>query len=772
MYLSKLDIIGFKSFAQKTQFKFSDGLSAVVGPNGCGKTNVVDAIRWVLGEQKTSVLRSDVMENVIFNGSRSRKPLGMAEVTLTLENNKQILPTEYTEVTISRRLFRNGESQYLLNKTKCRLRDIVDLFMDTGMGADSYSVIELKMVEAILSGRTEDRRHLFEEAAGITKYKMRRKEASRRLASVRSDLERVEDIIVEVRKNVNSLSRQAAKTRRYNKLLEELKTLDVALLGQDYLAISGVESELAGHIRGLVEEKASQEKALSEYENSLTILKSKIDELDAQYKDARAEQSRIDQLISDKKQASAVSRERISAMNSASERLKAEIEELENNFEKFTRNIEDSSEKLIQLNDQKLSIESDFEQIKRSRDEVWQMVRNLRDKAASAGREVISVKNQIESLTNNLKKNESRKDSLKQRIYSGTEDIGQLRSQIDETESERQTMNEKLSGLAADAEEKRDSLKLARERKQSIESQINELKIRHTDRKNAISSRRASLEFLSGLVDTDESSKFLIRSKDWQPTGDKSLLMELAGADEKFRIAVESALGETGRYFVVDSLGDAYAAVKELKDKQKGKATFICREKLPNVPAPEAAPEGEYIYGWASEIVRTDDALRSALREILGRTLIVDNTKIASEMVDSGRAVCAVTLDGELVRKGGIIRGGTVSKTEGRTVGKKERMDKLTAEIEELRAEAASIESEIAELTEEGRSIDLDAMRRDTEKTENEIKHTEQEIARQDLKLESLGNKIANIEENLERFNEEIAEAEAEESDMRSDIAG
>lgn len=182
MLLTKLEIFGFKSFATKQVFKFSEGISAFVGPNGCGKTNVIDAIRWVLGEQRSSILRSDIMENVIFNGTSSIKPLSFAEVALTIENNKNKLPSEYTEVTITRRLFRNGESQYLLNNTQCRLRDIQDLFMDTGIGADSYSVIELKMVEQILNGKPEERRHLFEEAAGVTKYKIRRKEAAKKTA--------------------------------------------------------------------------------------------------------------------------------------------------------------------------------------------------------------------------------------------------------------------------------------------------------------------------------------------------------------------------------------------------------------------------------------------------------------------------------------------------------------------------------------------------------------------------------------------------------------
>src|SRR5438034_9105116 len=226
MYLSKIEIIGFKSFAQRVNLNFDSGVTAIVGPNGCGKTNIVDAIRWALGEQRYSTLRSDKMEDVIFNGTKTRKPLGMSEVSLTIENTKGILPTEYSEVTITRRLFRSGESEYLLNKAQCRLKDIVELFMDTGMGANAYSVIELKMIETILSDRTEERRKLFEEAAGVTKYKARRKEALRRLEQVAQDLARVDDIVKEVTKAVATLERQAERAKRHSELSTELRALE------------------------------------------------------------------------------------------------------------------------------------------------------------------------------------------------------------------------------------------------------------------------------------------------------------------------------------------------------------------------------------------------------------------------------------------------------------------------------------------------------------------------------------------------------------------
>ncbi|HEX2896538.1 MAG TPA: AAA family ATPase, partial [candidate division Zixibacteria bacterium] len=223
MYLKQLDIIGFKSFPNKTSIKFSPGKTAIVGPNGCGKTNILDAIRWVMGEQKVTLLRGGKMEEVIFNGSRDLAPLGMAEVTLTMINNRGVLPTEYSEVQITRRLYRSGEADYLLNKVPCRLKDITELFYDTGAGAHSYSVIQQQMIDSVISDKAEDRRFLFEEAAGITKYKQRKKAAMRKLEATEQDLLRLKDIYSEVKTQVNSLQRQQKKAERYKALSDEVR---------------------------------------------------------------------------------------------------------------------------------------------------------------------------------------------------------------------------------------------------------------------------------------------------------------------------------------------------------------------------------------------------------------------------------------------------------------------------------------------------------------------------------------------------------------------
>jgi chromosome segregation protein len=273
MYLSRLEILGFKSFAQRVGLAFDSGISSIVGPNGCGKTNIVDAIRWVLGEQRSSALRSERMEDVIFNGTKARKPLGMAEVSLVIENTKGILPSDYTQVTITRRVYRSGESEYLLNRIPCRLKDILDLFMDTGMGADAYSVIELKMIETILSDKTDERRHLFEEAAGVTKYKHRRRAAYRKLDAVRADLVRVNDIVAEVQKAVNALERQARKAEQFHEVKARLRAMEIDLMERELAQYHLRGEPLKSKLLEMRQEKAANASTLVNEETSLDQLR-------------------------------------------------------------------------------------------------------------------------------------------------------------------------------------------------------------------------------------------------------------------------------------------------------------------------------------------------------------------------------------------------------------------------------------------------------------------------------------------------------------------
>ncbi|MDZ7689671.1 MAG: AAA family ATPase [Balneolaceae bacterium] len=336
MYISELELQGFKSFAYKTKVKFDSGITAIVGPNGCGKSNIVDSMRWVLGEQRPTLLRSSTMANVIFNGTAQKNALGMAEVSLTFVNNKGLLPTEYSEVTITRRLYRSGESEYLINGTTCRLKDINELFMDTGMGSDAYSVIELKMVEDILNDKS-DRRHLFEEAAGVTGYKEKRKKTFRKLESTQKDLQRVEDILVEVRKKTTSLGKQAEKAKKAKEYRKELEFLDKALSKFQYNNIKEELEPLKGRIKNADKEKKEIQNKLEELEEAEEKARNSLNEKEREQAEAQRRVSQLESKIKDAETELQITREKISNEKGVIEQYTRDIEQAEKDLEEMRK---------------------------------------------------------------------------------------------------------------------------------------------------------------------------------------------------------------------------------------------------------------------------------------------------------------------------------------------------------------------------------------------------------------------------------------------------
>jgi chromosome segregation protein len=448
--------------------KFDSGMTAIVGPNGCGKTNIVDAIRWVLGEQKTSVLRSDKMENVIFNGTRARKPLGMSEVSITIENTKNILPTEYTEVTLTRRLYRNGDSEYLLNKVPCRLKDITDLFADTGMGSDAYSVIELKMIEQILSENAEERRKLFEEAAGITKYKQRRKQTFKKLETTAQDLSRVNDIVLEVEKKVASLERQAKKAEQAKQLRHELKQLEIALAER-------IIADLQKHIAPL------QEKLL-QHENEKVELTAKIDALDADVEKKQVEiieieknlaalqrqyNEKIELITATEKQILSHEARRKALMDSVT-RAQSEIELVQKRSQELHALRQTLSAELEQahhaveaarvafasesqtLSEREASLKAERESLEAKRRESTKLSQEI----ASLRLQSESLKTRIENFNAQITRNEERKAMLARQIEERKQSIERGTAQLAELQHALETLRAEL----ADAQAKRAAL--------------------------------------------------------------------------------------------------------------------------------------------------------------------------------------------------------------------------------------------------------------------------------------------------------------------------
>jgi chromosome segregation protein len=418
MQLTQLEIKGFKSFGDKITINFNEGVTAIVGPNGCGKSNVVDAIRWVLGEQSTRMLRSEKMDNVIFNGTKSRKAANLAEVSLTFDNTKNILPTDYSQVTLTRKLYRSGDSEYRLNDVQCRLKDITDLFLDTGIGSDSYAIIELRMIEEIISNKEGSRRNLFEEASGISKYKLRKKQTFNKLKDTEADLERVEDLLFEIQKNLKMLENQAKKTERYYRIKEEYKTLSIKLASFKITAfadsLNAIEQQELKHREeksGVVTQMDTLEASLQQEKlDSLTKEKN----LSIQQKATNEFVSKIRAYESEKK----IKNEQLKFQQDKETRLSEELERDRNQLNHVLYNIK-------RLNEEKAQEEENLDTISNKVADLKLMVDELRLQQSSARNEL----NELVTANNNLQN----------QAYKAEKDIDILRIQEQalEQESER-----------------------------------------------------------------------------------------------------------------------------------------------------------------------------------------------------------------------------------------------------------------------------------------------------------------------------------------------
>ncbi len=777
MYLSKLEIHGFKSFAQKINLKFSDGLTAIVGPNGSGKTNIVDALRWVLGEQKSSVLRSDGMEQVIFNGTRTRKPLGMSEVSLTIENNKHILPTEYSQVVISRRLFRDGESTYLLNRTPCRLRDIIDLFTDTGMGADAYSVIELKMIEQILSDRSDERRHLFEEAAGIVKYKQRRKETLRKLSSTQSDLERVHDIIREVQKSVGSLSRQAEKAKTYSEVSENLKSEELSLFRFEYSETLHRLNEVSEQIDRIRTERNGFGADVERCEREYVLIEAGNNEAERELQVVLENERTQSAVLSTAQQELAVLRERLNALQRDSSRIRQEKVSLQEQSHRLTQDIQDTDRQLLDLSMQQGEGSSEVDVKRSARDEQLLVVQDFRERARSASEPIQALESRIHFLA-------SGRDRVRGQVHNAHEQSKNVSENIQQVELQQQDIQRKMNELSQSLDASQQAvisveqdLHRSRSRVEELTQFIDKAQSAVSDLRETSSHRQASLEFLMGLGEQSDSANFLLASPEWQ-VREKKVLSDCLTIDQSYSVAVESALGAAAEYFVVANFEEASAARETLRKQDKGKASFICRNAVPTIAAPPTLAPNPNVVGWASELPQCDDVVRHALRHLLGRTVVVQNLDTALQIVDQ-QVETAVTLDGEVVSFSGVVRAGSVGKLEGVRLGKQHRIEQLQEELTTMRSSIEELEQQLQRSRAERSTIDVHAIAdrlRQTEATKAALERQKNELSVRaealDARLEQLNSRIRDLsnenadflreDENISRETEELREKKAQ----------
>jgi chromosome segregation protein len=737
MYLSKIEVIGFKSFAQRTNLNFDAGVTAIVGPNGCGKTNIVDAIRWALGEQRYSTLRSDKMEDVIFNGTKSRKPLGLAEVSLSIENTKGILPTEYSEVTVTRRVFRSGESEYLLNKVPCRLKDILDLFMDTGMGSDAYSVIELKMVETILSDKTDERRRLFEEAAGVTKYKFRRKAAMRKLESVQQDLMRVNDIVKEVQKTVNSLERQAKRAEQYNEVSAELKGLEIDLLEREYAHLHGKLVPLEERFAYAQTDKSSIHETLQSQEERADQLGLALSGIEQQLQLKQRDTASQFELIHRAEERILVANERSNSLVSNIERYEQEKTALQGQQERLAAEQATLRASGDQLRRELASSEVQFAEMKERRQALGRTVEGTKS-------EVDSYRGSILTLAHELVEKRGERERITERIHNLQGRIDRANEENALYETDIQKNSELVAQLTSEDRELRKRFVeaevklLEREKaKKELNDEVDRLQKESDVLKNEMERKASRIDFLRKMVESNEGysegARYLLGSEKWI-IKNLATVADLVQAEGQYRVAIEAALGDAAHMLVVRDVKDGYAALDELRRQDKGKATFISLDWVPRVTrrigrSSRKRRNHPLQYVWAPDVVHCDPVYRPLINFLLQDVAIVATLDAVAGTVKNFAGVRCVTLDGEVVTATGTIRGGSKRFDEGGLIGKKSQIAELEQGMKETGVKLAGISDEIRKTKESSEALELKSFVGAVKKIEKEMAAIEMRIA-------------------------------------------
>lgn len=757
MYLSKLEIFGFKSFAQKTPVKFHEGVTSIVGPNGCGKTNIVDAIRWCLGEQRSSTLRSDKMENVIFNGTSSRKPMGMAEVSLVIENTKGILPTEYTDVTITRRIFRSGESEYLLNKNICRLKDITNLFMDTGIGANAYSVIELKMVETILSSKAEERRTMFEEAAGVNKYKLRRRLALRKLDEVMSDLTRVNDIVSEVAKNVASLERQAKKADRYTQLTSRLKEIELELAEREYSWFLDKTEEIIQHKVENNRKKKQFEDEMISLQDKLDGIKNKLASFEVELRTKRVDVNKLTENIYLLSSEISVSKERQKSVSSNINKYEVEINELNDRLETTknnidhavsnTRNISIEIEKNRETNDEiKVKIENASKWLEEKRAEV----KNHSENIVSGLKQVSDKENELLNITRIAEEKNNHINKLNSRILSLTNDVAKTVGFIE-------SLNEDKELVASQLNEAEDNYAKKVEEKEKLEQELNKFKARELELKVLLQNLNDKISFIQNLVDNlegvSQGTKSLLELTEWS-NGKVILLANAGNSSDELRPAVEAALRNNVNDILISSVEELKKGIEYLKNNNLGRASFYLKQngeenagflgKLKNYLSSRQRKKIEADSSfklWTSSAVQSEGGWGIFFNKLLSKTAIVNDLDSAIKLSGNFPDFRFVTLDGDLVEGSGLIESGSPLADES-LFGKRQLLSEIKKEIPSKQKELNGLSEKISEYETVIGNIDLKVLSDKGRMLVNDLSNIDKQISQFEYEKEKAGDEI------------------------------
>lgn len=778
MYLKRLEIVGFKSFAERIGIDFVPGVTAVVGPNGSGKSNITDAIRWVLGEQSARSLRGAKMEDIIFAGSDSRKALNFAEVTLVLENEDHFLPVDYQEVSVTRRVFRSGESEFFINKQACRLRDIVDLFMDSGLGREAFSIISQGRVEEILNSKPEDRRTIFEEAAGVLKYKNRKKKAEIKLMETQENLNRVQDIIHELQSQIEPLKVQASIAQDYLQKKDELENIEVALTVYEIEELHGKWEQLAAQ--------------LGEHKNAEMNLSASLQANEAKVEKIRDHMQGLDESINDLQDVLLSTSEELEKLEGRREVLKERKKNAKQNKEKLQRAISELTEKYVELASQK---EIQEEIVNRFEGEAKDLKSSLQEKQKLLEQYSENIDAKIESLKSDYIELLNKQASSKNELQNSEQQMIQLekRSQRLEEENEKylgerreidQRKSEIKEALTAISERLDEQIRIYREKQRELEELRSEYQKKETKLYQAYQflqktkSRKDTLEEMEEeYAGFYQGVKEVLKARGEKLTGISGAIAELITVPKKYQSAIETALAGAMQHVVVDTEESGRRAIQYLKQHSFGRATFlplnIIKGKTPSVEQREAITRHSSYIGLASELIAYDEKYRDIIQNLLGTVVVANDLKGATEMAKSvHQRLRIVTLDGDVVNPGGSMTGGSVRKQSSSLLSRKGELEELKTKLADMEEKTSRVEESVKSLKNRigSREQELEQLRKEGEELRIHEESTKGNLREAEIEEKNINEKLAIYDLDKSQYTEELNDLSMRRTELESSL--
>ncbi len=733
MYLKSIELYGFKSFAHKMKFEFHNGITGIVGPNGSGKSNVADAVRWVLGEQSAKQLRGASMQDVIFAGTEARKPLSYAYVALTMDNSDHVLPVDYEEVTIARRVYRSGESEYLLNGTPCRLKDVSELFYDTGVGKEGYSIIGQGQIEKILSGKPEDRRELFDEAVGIVKYKKRKAASVKKLESERENLVRVNDILSEQERRIGPLEKQSEDAKQYLKYKEELKKIDVNSFMLEVDRLTANLKEVENNAKIAAEQLESNKNAQEEIRVKYDSLEQEMANLDETIETLKQQQSDSTILKEKLKNEIALLEEQIRSATVTDENLASRVAEIQ----------QDKASKETQLNDYKVQ----KEELDKNLEEAIERLNSVKNNYSELQTAIASNNEKIDADNKAIMELLSNRASIKskeQRLETMLEQTNIRKAKLTQRLLERKTREEDLNVAVSLAEEDfknaQNVLLDLQEKDKEFSAKLTEWKHKDKDNSTLLQNKKdefarvqTRLESIKNIAERYEgygsSTRKVMEQKD-RISGIEGVVSDLIHVDKKFEMAIETALGGNIQNIVTADEACAKKLIGYLKENKLGRATFLPLTSVDgrgNFKKTEVLKE-KGVLGLANELVECDSKFDGVVAYLLGRVVVTDNIDSAIALAKKNNySIHIVTLDGEYLAPGGSMAGGHF-KNKSNLLGR-------NREIEELESKLNEISNKMDELTDRAKEIETAMALLESDREDNTANLGEAAIALNTAKL-------------------------------------